>query len=354
MINFFKSWLLWAMLTVALGYIITLPLLSNCFYLTGGFILLIKGADFLVTGASKLAKHFGVSPLVIGLTVVAFGTSLPELAVSVLAAIQGNADISLGNVIGSNTANIGLILGITALLSPLTIAISTITIESPLMLMASFALLGLFGNSFWETSSEGFLLGRVDAIILLLLFAFFLWCISYTAKSQRDKKFQAEFQEEFGQDRQSLSKSIGQIVLGIVLVVGGAQLLIIAATAFARAAGLSDALIGLTLVAVGTSLPELVTSVVAGLKKEAGIAVGNIIGSNIFNILFILGIAGLLAPLKVSATLFAVDTLVMIIAALVLQFFMVAGRKLDRTKGALLLLGYFGYLFYLGKTAGVF
>ena len=313
-------------------------------WLTAGFILLIGGAELLVRGASRLALAAGISPLVIGLTVVAYGTSAPELAVSVQSSFQGAADIALGNVVGSNIANILLILGISATITPLVVAQQLVRLDVPLMIGLSLLLLwlGLDGR-----------VGRLDGLIL------FAGAISYTVfvirQSRRENQaVQAMYRQEFGHAQEKTDwpgwlVQIGLVLAGLALLVMGARWLVDGAVEIAGFLGISELIIGLTIVAVGTSLPEIATSVVASLRGERDIAVGNVIGSNIFNILTVLGVSGLVAPagLPVAASALHFDIPVMITAALACLPIFFTGHLIARWEG-LLFLGYYGaYLLYL-------
>lgn len=305
-----------------------------------GFAVLIKGADFLVNGSSSLAKKMNVSNLAIGLTVVAFGTSTPELIVSVLSAVEGKNDASFGNIIGSNNFNLMFILGIAGLIYPLVVQRSTIKYEVPLSIVAAIVLYVLV-NDVILWGSEDNILSRVDAIILLVFFGAFMFYIVRTMKNNSDLD-QSEVKIY------SNWLSIGMAVLGLVMLVGGGKLVVDNAIEIAQNFGMSEKLIGLTILAAGTSLPELVTSCVAAYRKNTDIAIGNVIGSNIFNIFFILGITGTISPLEYS-TAMNFDLKILVISTLVLMVFMftINTRKLDRWEAIILLLGYVTYTAYL-------
>lgn len=311
-----------------------------------GFAVLIKGADFLVNGSSSLAKKMNVSNLAIGLTVVAFGTSTPELIVSVLAGLEGKNDASFGNIIGSNNFNLMFILGIAGLIYPLTVQRSTIKYEVPLSILAAVVLFVLvndvilWGASYDNPSIAG-TLSRLDAFIFLLFFVGFMLYIVRTMKNNSD----------LDQDTvkiYSSGLSIVYIVAGLAMLIGGGKLVVDNAIEIAQSFGMSEKLIGLTILAAGTSLPELVTSCVAAYRKNTDIAIGNVIGSNIFNIFFILGITGLINPMPYSAAM-NFDIYVLIASTLVLMIFMftINTRKLDRWEAFLLLVGYITYTAYL-------
>ncbi|MCZ8021811.1 MAG: calcium/sodium antiporter [Cyclobacteriaceae bacterium] len=315
-------------------------------FLFVGFAVLIKGADFLVNGSSSLAKKMNVSNLAIGLTVVAFGTSTPELIVSTLAALDGKSDASFGNVIGSNNFNLLLILGVAGLIYPLTVQRSTVKYEVPLSILAAVVLFVLVNdNMLWGSAVSapevGGVLSRIDAFILLLFFVGFMLYIVRTMKNNSD----------LDQDDVKIYAtwlSIVFVVAGLAMLIGGGKLVVDNAIAIAKHFEVSDKLIGLTILAAGTSLPELVTSCVAAYRKNTDIAIGNVIGSNIFNIFFILGITGLISPMEYSSAM-NFDVYILLISTVVLMIFMftINTRKLDRWEAAILLLGYFTYTLYL-------
>jgi cation:H+ antiporter len=305
-----------------------------------GFAILIKGADFLVNGASSLAKKMNISNLAIGLTVVAFGTSAPELIVSLLSAYNGAADASFGNVIGSNNFNLFFILGIAGLIYPLVVQRSTIKYEVPLSILAVVVLFILVNDTMiW--GSENDMLSRTDALILLGFFGLFMFYIVRTMKNNTD----------LDQTNVKIYKNWLAIVMsvaGLVMLVGGGKLVVDNAILIAKDFGMSEKLIGLTILAAGTSLPELVTSCVAAYRKNTDIAIGNVIGSNIFNVFFILGITGTVSPMQYSSVM-NFDIAVLIGGTILLMVFMftINTRKLDRWEALILLLGYFTYTAYL-------
>ncbi len=292
-----------------------------------GFVLLIKGADWFVDGSSAVAARFGIPQLVIGLTIVAMGTSAPEAAVSIAAAINGNAEITIGNILGSNILNILIILGISSVITALAVAKSTIRIEIPFMIVITGVLLlqGLDGS-----------IGLVDGIVLLALFAAYLAYLFVMAKKDKDNQ---------GEEIQQLSvvKSIVFIVIGLAMIIIGSKVTVDAASAIASAMGLSERFIGLTIVALGTSLPELFTSVSAARKGNADIAIGNIVGSNIFNILFVVGLSSVIISVPYAQN-FIFDAIIAIAAAVMLLVCCLIGKnKLHRWAGILMLIGYAGY-----------
>ncbi|MGN0266295.1 MAG: calcium/sodium antiporter [Lachnospiraceae bacterium] len=299
-----------------------------------GFILLMKGADFFVDGACAIAKRFGISEMVIGLTIVAMGTSLPEAAVSLAAAWKGNADISVGNVVGSNILNILIILGITSVITELMIQKNTIRYEMPFLILITAVLLfmGMDGKiAFYE------------GIILWVLFLVYLGYLFIISKSETTDRIEIENKQGM-----SVLKSIVFTLIGLVMIIAGSDFAVDAASAIARIIGLSERFIGLTIVALGTSLPELVTSVTAARKGSADIAIGNIVGSNIFNILFVLGTTALIisVPFQIH---FRVDTMIAIGAAVLLWICSMRNCRLGRKAGIAMLLTYAGYFAYLLK-----
>jgi cation:H+ antiporter len=305
--------------------------------LLAGFAILIKGADFLVNGASSAAKKYGISNLAIGLTVVAFGTSTPELIVSVLAAVNGQSDASFGNVVGSNNFNLLFILGIAGIIYPLVVQRNTVKYEIPISLMAAGVLYFLVNDTLVGTGDTN-LLSRFDSLILLILFSGFMFYIYRTMSSS------GEAENENSIKIYSMPVSIGLFVLGLAMLVGGGKLVVDNALEIAHYYQLSEKLIGLTILAAGTSLPELATSAVAAYRKNTDIAIGNVVGSNIFNILFILGITGLINPIPYNVNM-NFDIYILLIASLVLMIFMftLALRKLDRWEAVLMLVSYLIY-----------
>lgn len=324
--------------------------MTDLFVLFGGLTLLLLGGYALVRGASSLAASFGISPILIGLTVVAFGTSAPELAVNMLAATRGEGDLAFGNVIGSNLANLGLILGVAALVKPLTIEGRIVRREIPMMLLATFAVLvlGLVPNL--ELVPGTF--ERGDGVMLLLLFCVFLYSAAgdVLRKSPGDPLVaQAEDAAEDVAEptpQENRAFNVGLTLLGLVGLYFGGEWTVAGATTLATAAGLSDAVIGLTVVAVGTSLPELVTSVIAAVKGETDIAVGNVVGSNIFNLLLVLGASSTVAPVSVPAG-GLLDLATLILFSGVLFFFALThSRRIVRWEGAAFVVAWLGYSAY--------
>ncbi len=309
-----------------------------------GFACLIKAADLLVDGSAGLAKRFNVSDLVIGLTVVAFGTSTPELFVNLTAAVRGNMDMAFSNVVGSNIANILLILGISALVHPLVASQGTVLKEIPFSLLAA-VVLGICVNDLLLGGTVN-VLARGDGLILLCFFCIFLY---YSASLALDVQgLPAERQAKIA----SLTGQLIRILVGLGGLVLGGWLIVTSAVGIARSLGVSEALIGLTIVAVGTSLPELATSVTAAYKGNTDIAVGNVVGSNIFNIFFVLGVSALIHPIGYHSA-GNLDLLLLVAASFLLFFsmFTVKKRSLDRWEAIVFLILYFGFIGYKVVTA---
>lgn len=309
-----------------------------------GFILLIKGADFLVSGASSLAARMGVSPLVIGLTIVAFGTSAPELMVNLLASLHGQTDIAIGNILGSNIANILLILGMAAVVYPLTVGKGTVWKEIPLAFLAVVAV-GLMANDARIDGETVSAITRIDGLLLILFFIIFLYYTFGIAKVS------AEHTDDARPKMFSYQYSFGLVLVGCLGLVVGGKWIVDGATAFAALLGVSEAIIGLTVVAVGTSLPELATSVVAAYRKNVDIAVGNVVGSNIFNIFWILGMSATFSPLQFSQAL--QDDLYVTIGVTGLLFLiMFVGKRhvMERWQGWVFLVLYVVYIVYTVTT----
>lgn len=304
-----------------------------------GLVILVKGADLLVSGSASIAKKFGVSSLVIGLTVVAFGTSLPELTVSLLAAIRGNSDIALGNVVGSNIANILLILGITSVLGIIPVKSSTVWKEVPFSLLAILTVLFLGADVYFGQGTKNMISGG-DGLVLIGFFILFLYYIAGISNDEENT--------DSGIKKYSTWISIGLIAFGLVGLIVGWKMFVDGAVKIAQLFGVSERVIGLTIVAVGTSMPELMTSIVAARKGQNDIAVGNIVGSNIFNIFWILGISSVFAPINISESSFAdiwmcIGTTIL----LFLAFFIGRKNKLERWQGVLFIIVYSGYVMYL-------
>lgn len=309
-----------------------MTLLSNILpylLLVLGFVFLIKGADLFVDGSSSIAKHMKIPSVIVGLTIVAMGTSAPEASVSITAAIAGNSDISLGNIVGSNIFNFLVVIGVSAMIFPI---ISHKDI--------------IKRDLWWNLGITGLLLvlmldnkiGRIDGIILLLGMALYLFVVIRNALKNRT--------EESKEDLISVPKSIIFMIIGLAAIICGGNFVVDNASIIAKSLGLSETLIGLTIVAIGTSLPELVTSITAAKKKEAGIALGNAVGSNIFNILFILGASSALTPINVAPELF-IDTIILIAVGIMIFIFAYTGKKTNRTEGIICTLLYVAYTAYI-------
>jgi cation:H+ antiporter len=305
-------------------------------YLIGGLVSLFIGAEGLIRGSSNLAIRIGIAPLVVGLTVVAFGTSAPELVVSLKAALLGNSSISLGNVIGSNIANIALILGVAALIRPLDVHAKVIMREIPIMIGISGLLLLLL------IDGE---LGFFDGLIFVFGLITYIIVNVMMARKEKNTEVDSEFTEGL-KSKFGIPISIIFMIGGLGLLILGANLFVQSAVAIAKMFKVSDAIIGLTIVAIGTSLPELITSIVASYKKEADIAIGNVVGSNVFNILGILGITAIIIPIS-SVGISNIDLGMMIFAAIILFPLSRTGFSISRLEGSFLLAGYFGYIYYL-------
>ncbi|MBK6390289.1 MAG: calcium/sodium antiporter [Saprospiraceae bacterium] len=310
------------------------------FLLIIGFIIIIKGADLLVDGASSIAKKLNVSDLVIGLTVVAFGTSAPELFVNVFASIQGNSEIAIGNILGSNIANILLILGVAAIIFPLSVQSTTVWKEIPFSLLAAL-ILGVLVNDHLIDHKENSELTRGDGLVLIGFFIIFMYYIFSIAKKSENKTIG---------DLKQLSnfRSVSYILLGLTGLVLGGTWIVNGAIEIAGKFGVSEYLIGLTVVAVGTSLPELATSAVAAYKKNTDIAIGNVVGSNIFNIFWVLGISAVIKPLPFKPAGNS-DIAMTVFASVLLFAVLFVGKKqlLEKWQGVLFLLLYAGYSVFL-------
>ncbi|MCM3585488.1 calcium/sodium antiporter [Mesobacillus maritimus] len=306
-----------------------------------GFALLIKGADYFVEGSSNIAALLKIPSLLVGLTIVAFGTSSPEATVSIIAALEGNSEVSLGNVIGSNIFNITLVVGITAMINPLQVERDTIRKEIPFTLLASVALWVMISDIALQGLSAN-QITRNEGIILLLFFAIFLYYIFELARNSRDND-EVKCVDTTGI---TWGKNIIFTLAGLAAIIFGGDMVVDNATTIALSIGMSETLVGLTIVAIGTSLPELITSITAAIKKESEIALGNIVGSNIFNILFVLGASASIAPMAVNNKIFF-DLIFMIIFTVVLMIFSRSKFKISKREGAILAAIYVGYLIYI-------
>jgi len=316
-------------------------MLLNITAIIAGFALLVWGAERFVTGAAAIANNLGVSPMLIGLTIVGFGTSAPEILVSGMAAYQGNPDLAIGNALGSNIANIGLILGVTALIVPLNVRSQTLRREYPMLLMVSMLAMVLMLDQH---------LGVGDGLILLSGLGVMLYGVVYIGKRSRasdpmETEYQAEIPEDMG-----MRKALSLFIIGLVLLLLSSRILVWGAVNVATAFGISDLVIGLTIIALGTSLPELAASVVSALKGEHDIAIGNILGSNMYNLLAVLAMPGLIAPGEFSADALNRDLPVMIaltLALFVMGYGFGGQGKINRFEGLLLILAFAGYQSWL-------
>lgn len=311
-----------------------------------GLVILVYGADVMVRGASSISKKAGIPPIVVGLTIVAFGTSAPELIVNVFSALSGSTDLALGNIIGSNISNILLILGISALIVPLTVQRNTTWKEIPFALLAVVMLLVAGSDMLLDSASEN-VISSSDALGLLGFFVIFLY-YTFEIFLNRDKNVSGTPKVEEEIKTYSYPISAGLTLLGLVMLFVGGRLLVDQAIVLATLAGMSEMLIGLTVVAIGTSLPELAASIIAARKGQTDIAIGNVVGSNIFNTLWILGITGLVRPIPISDGGY-IDILVCIGATILLFIFLFLGRKnvFERWQGAAFVAMYVAYTAYV-------
>lgn len=318
----------------------------TAFEIVLGLVLLVAGGDVLVRGSVGLAKRFGISELLIGLVLVGFGTSTPELMTSALAALNGSPGIAVGNVAGSNIANILLILGLTAVISPLKVDPAALMRDGPANALAALAFAGLVFSG---------LIAREAGLALLLVLAAYLVVTYRMEKGVHSPSAELHRSEvklvASGKKPGGLPLNLAMAIGGLVMILTGAHFLVTGATSLAKAAGISDAVIGVTIVAVGTSLPELVTSVIAALKRQTDIALGNILGSNLFNILGILGFTAVLTPLQVPQEIMSFDIWVLLGATAILLVFAMTGGRICRREGAIMLLAYAGYTGYVLHNA---
>ncbi|MCC6325457.1 MAG: sodium:calcium antiporter [Candidatus Brocadia sp.] len=305
--------------------------------LFAGLAGLYYGAEWLVGGASRFARSFQIKPVVIGLTIVAFGTSTPELVTSVTAGMRHLSDIAMGNIIGSNIANIGLILGLSALVRPLTIDTKLLYREMPIVVGISFLLYFMV----WDGT-----LSRTEGAILLGGIVLYT-CYVYRIALKEASLVEQEYEEFLGTEDTNVRKNIFLILIGLGALMGGAHFLVHAAIFIAKVIGISELVIGLTVIAVGTSLPELATSLVAAIRKESDISVGNVLGSNIFNILTVLGISSIIQPLSVNAASLRVDMPVMLFFSIFIIPLITWKFMISRVQGMLLLIGYAVYILWL-------
>lgn len=326
---------------VCIIFVLKIDILMDILFLVGGLLLILLGANGLTDGAASVAKRFHIPSIVIGLTIVAFGTSAPELTVSISSALKGSVDIAIGNVVGSNTFNTLMIVGCTALFAPIAITRNTLKREIPLCILSSFVLLICANDVFLDGGGEN-ILSITDGLLLLCFFAIFL---SYTfAIAKRDGSMKEPLQEEDEIRLLPAWKSTLYILGGLAGLIIGGNFFVDGASGIARGLGVSESIIGLTLVAGGTSLPELATSIVAALKKNPEIAIGNVIGSNLFNIFFVLGCSASITPLRLTG-ITNFDLWVLVGASLLLWLFGVffGKRIITRLEGSILILCYIAY-----------
>lgn len=313
-----------------------------CVLLVGGLVVLWKSADLLVDGAVGLAGQLGISPLVIGLTVVAMGTSAPEVAASIAAAARNASDLAIGNVFGSNIANLALVGGLSAIICPIRIELRMLRREIPVMLLVALLLWPVLGNLY---------LSRAEGLALLAVFAALIMLTVYLARKESGN--QTAVEQKTDSPAKPLKVCVVFVVLGLAGLAIGADMTVRGAVFIGRQAGLSNAVIGLTIVAIGTSLPELITCVVAAFKGHNDISIGNLVGSNVFNTLLVTGTAGMIRPFILAPRLAGLDYWIMIIVTAGFVVMAMIGRRIGRKDGVILLCGYAAYLVYLlGFTAG--
>ena len=308
----------------------------------GGFVVLVWGAERFVAGASASARNLGVSPLLIGLTIVGFGTSAPEMLISAIAAWDGNPGLAIGNALGSNITNVGLVIGVTALITPLTVRSSTVRRELPLLLVVMLAALAIMADGNLGRGDGWLLLaGMVIMVVLVVLIGI---------RSRSDDTLSTEFEEALGEKRLSLAAGLSWMLVGLLVLLVSSRILVWGAVNIATALGVSDLVIGLTIVAIGTSLPELAASVSSALKGEHDIAIGNVIGSNMFNLLGVLGLPGAISPGTFAPEVLSRDFPVMIaltLALLVMAWGFRGAGRVNRVEGAVLLAAFLAYQFWL-------
>lgn len=309
----------------------------------GGLIVLIIGGEFLVRAAVAMANKLGVPTLIIGLTIVSFGTSAPEMVISIQAVLDGLPDISIGNIVGSNVANILLVLGITALVFPIAVDAKVMKRDAPLMMFATV----LFA-AFMFTGE----ISRIHSVVFLGMMVIYTIYLFRSVKSGGDTDLLEELEEETDVEMPTW-KAVGAMLVGLVMLAVGSDVMVAGASEMARAFGVTEAMIGLTIVALGTSAPELVTCVVAAYRKHSDIAIGNIVGSNLFNIAVIGGTASMVKPIAVNPMFLTYDVWLLILVTLVLVSFMLVGKKINRVQGAIFTIGYIAYTLWQIQQGGV-
>lgn len=313
-----------------------------------GFLFLVKGAEYFVDGSSSIATSLKIPPLIIGLTIVAFGTSAPEAAVSITASIQGQNGIALGNIIGSNIFNLLCVVGMSAFIAPLSVKKSILIKEFPFLILASILLLVLSDDLLFQQTQNS-ILSNGDGLVFLMFFGIFMYYLLEIAFNARNKTLNSETSVTSYNETTNTSstiplpKAIILSVIGIIGIIIGGKLVVDCASSIALAFGVSEKMIGLTIVSIGTSLPEFVTSVVAASKGESDIALGNVIGSNIFNILFILGVSALISPMPVDPSLF-LDIVIMIFVTIVAYVFALRKKDINKSEGIILIIAYVAYM----------
>lgn len=311
----------------------------NYILLVVGLILLVKGADFFVAGAANIAKIFKIPPLIIGLTIVAMGTSAPEAAVSTIAALAGNNDIALANVLGSNIFNILIVVGVCCMIKPMKVTGSILKKEMPFAALGSIILFIMAADIFFTNTDN--IISRSDGLILLIIFAMFLYSLIMFALNNKT----TNTADESDGKPLTIGKSVIYSLVGLVGIILGGQFVVDSASAIATSFGISQTLIGLTIVAFGTSLPELVTSVIAAKKGESDMALGNAIGSNIFNLLLVLGVSATISPITISPIAF-MDMIILFIVTIIVYIFALSKRSLNKIEGAIIILIYIAYMAY--------
>lgn len=331
----------------------------NYILLLLGFILLVKGADYFVDGSSSIAKKLKIPSLIIGLTIVAFGTSAPEAAVSITASMNGQNGMAIGNVIGSNIFNLLMVIGASGIIKPLLVEKSMLSKEFPFTLLISILLVVFCADTFLFDKSIN-TIGRIDGLILLALFAVFLYSLIHSALKNRKENISeletsidievADVDVVAVEKNNSMIKSILISIVGIAAIILGGNLVVNSASSIASSFGVSDQLIGLTIVSIGTSLPEFVTSIIAARKGESDLALGNVIGSNIFNILFVIGASAIISPMTVDPKLL-IDGAIMILSTILVYFYSFRKNNISKFESLSLLILYFGYMGYLIFTA---
>jgi cation:H+ antiporter len=307
-----------------------------------GFILLIKGADYFIDGSSNIATLFRVPPLIIGLTIVAFGTGAPEATVSIIAALEGSADVTIGNIVGSNILNISLVVGVTAFIFPLSVERPTIKKEIPFAFLSTIVLFVLMSDRGLEFTNQN-MITRSDGIIFLLFFSIFLYYVIEAARNSRENESNAMINQS---ESSTWGRNILITIIGLAGIIYGGYLVVESSTDIALRFGMSETLVGLTIVAIGSSLPELITSITAAMKKQSEIALGNIVGSCIFNVLFVLGVASIISPLPVNDKMFF-DVIVLLVLTIFLFIFSRTQYKVAKYEGLILTAFYIAYLVYI-------